>query len=239
MIILTFVRSLISVALYPFFTILCCLFAIVNLMIGNKKIENLIVQLWGHYTLKMFGVVVTEHGRENLTKGGCLYLFNHTSFFDIFVMHARLRGVRFGAKIELFKIPIFGVTMRKVGVLPIARDNRADVIKVYEQAQVRARNGEQFALSPEGSRNTSEVGLKPFKSGPFIFAIRSKIPIVPVVIKGALEVLPKGHFLPNLKRWKHTIEVHYLEKIQVDKYSIEQRRELSEVVRKRMLQEII
>jgi 1-acyl-sn-glycerol-3-phosphate acyltransferase len=183
----------------------------------------------------MFGVVVTEYGRENLTKGGCLYLFNHTSFFDIFVMHARLRGVRFGAKIELFKIPIFGSTMRKVGVLPIARDNRAEVIKIYEQAQIRAKNGEQFALSPEGGRNTSEESLKPFKSGPFIFAIRSKIPIIPVVIKGALEVLPKGHLLPNINSWKHTIEVHYLEKIFVEKYAIEQRRQLAELVRERML----
>jgi 1-acyl-sn-glycerol-3-phosphate acyltransferase len=234
MILLCFFRSLIVTLIYPFYVLICCLLALANLLVGNKKSENKIVQLWAHYTLKMFGVEVVERGKENLPKSGCLYLFNHTSFFDVFVMHAKLRGVRFGAKIELFKIPIFGKTMLKIGVLPIARDQRSEVIRVYERAQARAQAGEQFALSPEGGRSFDSKQLRPFKSGPFIFAIRAQIPIVPVVIKGASEVLPKGHWLPNLTQWRRVIEVQYLEKIEVAGLSIEQRAQLSGLVRSRM-----
>jgi 1-acyl-sn-glycerol-3-phosphate acyltransferase len=239
MILICFIRSLLASLIYPFYVLFCCLLALANLLIGTKNSENSIVQFWAHYTLKMFGVEVLEFGKKNLPKTGCLFLFNHTSFFDVFVMHAKLRGVRFGAKIELFKIPIFGKTMLKIGVLPIARDQRAEVIRVYEKAQERAKNGEQFALSPEGGRSSDSQHLRPFKSGPFIFAIRAQIPIVPVVIKGASEVLPKGHWLPNLTQWKRVIEVHYLEKVEVSEFKIEQRAQLSALVRGQMEQVLL
>jgi 1-acyl-sn-glycerol-3-phosphate acyltransferase len=109
--------------------------------------------------------------------------------------------------------------------LPIARKEREKVFKVYEEARARAEQGEKFALSPEGGRNFEEK-LLPFKAGPFLFAIRSGIPLVPVVIKGAREVMGKADLVPNVKRWQSEITVEYLPPISVASYTPENYKDL-------------
>lgn len=182
---------------------------------------------WGRVAVKIWGVRLVVKGRENIPPGCCLFIFNHTSFFDVFAMEAAYQDFRFGAKIELFHIPIFGAAMRGMGVLPIARTKRESVFKVYEEAQARAAKGEKFALSPEGKRNDQET-LLPFKAGPFIFAINSKMPLVPVVIKGAHDILSKNQILPNWDRWSRTMTVEYLKPISTEGYTMENRAELQE-----------
>src|SRR5690606_10302576 len=119
-----------------------------------------------------FGVRLTVEGLENLPAEGCIMVFNHSSHFDIFALAAGItKSSRFGAKIELFKIPVFNWAMRTVEVLPIRRRQRDQVLKLYEDSVPRVHSGESFYLAGEGSRQpTDQVGEK-FKSGPFIFAI--------------------------------------------------------------------
>lgn len=231
---LSFLRSSLMAILYPVMLVFMSGLAMFQAAIfKNKEWENRIVQTWGWLSYRMFGVSVVEHGRENLKWGGCVYLFNHSSFFDIFVMHAHIRGVRFGAKIELFSIPVLARAMKVIGVLPIVRENRANVMRVYEDAKARAQRGEQFALAPEGKRNT-ESGLLPFKTGPFVFAINAQIPIVPVVIKGASEVFQKGALLPNWDQWHRQIEIHYLPRVEVAGLTYTDRQLLMEKVHQMM-----
>ena len=221
-----YIRSLIMIVVFPIFTFFVSFFALIeSLTINNRKFEDRIILFWARTTLKLFGVKIVEKGLENIPHKGCLFLFNHTSFFDIFAIHSRIGGVRFGSKIELFNIPIFGRAMKNLGVLPIARKQREKVFQVYEEAKARAELGEKFALSPEGGRNTEER-LLPFKAGPFLFAIRSGIPLVPVVIKGAKEILGKKDLIPNVNNWTSVITVEYLPEIQVDQYTPENYKEL-------------
>lgn len=231
-------RSLLMMFVYPVVVLAMCVVCLIEVnLLNNRFIEDRMVQYWGYLSLYLFGIRVEEKGRENLKWGSCLYLFNHTSFFDVFVMHAKLRGLRFGAKIELFSIPVFGRVMRKIGVLPIARDRREEVIKVYQDAQKRAAKGEQFALSPEGGRNTEEK-LLPFKSGPFIFAIEAGIPLVPVIIRGAQAAMPKKSFIPNCDQLRRVITIEYLPRIEVSDYKLEQRHELQDHVYEIMNQKL-
>ncbi|PIS11539.1 MAG: 1-acyl-sn-glycerol-3-phosphate acyltransferase [Bdellovibrio sp. CG10_big_fil_rev_8_21_14_0_10_47_8] len=201
---------------------------------AHRSIEDKIIGRWCRGVLAIFGVKVKTRGMDLIPSGACLFLFNHTSFFDIFSMAAVYPHFRFGAKIELFSIPFFGKAMERAGVLPIERARREKVFRVYSQAEERTARGEKFALAPEGSRN-SEERLLPFKSGPFIFAIDSKMPIVPVVIKGANEVLGKGQFLPNFKRWGGEISIEFLPAIPTKDFTQETRSELQQVTRKAML----
>ena len=233
---ISFLRSLIVVlVLFPLVTFCLGLSGvIVTLITGRRNFIQKNVMIWAKSTLFLFNVHIVERGRENLSESGCLYLFNHTSFMDIFVIAAHIEKVSFGAKEELFRIPIFSQSMKAAGMLPISRGNKEKVIKVYKEAEERARMGEQFALSPEGSRNFEEK-LLPFKRGPFIFAINSGIPIAPVVIKGASKVWPKGALVPAYRNWSHTIEVLYLPRVSVDGLSVNDREMLSEKVRQQML----
>ncbi len=184
---------------------------------------------WGKVGLKVFNVRLQVKGLENIPEGSCLFLFNHTSFFDIFAMLSAYGNFRFGSKIELFSIPIFGAAMKRLGVLPIARQKRENVFKVYDEAKARVQLGEKFALAPEGKRNDQEA-LLPFKSGPFIFAINSGAPVVPVVIKGAWAVFKKNQWLPNWDRFSRTVTVEYLPAISTAGVSVEKRSELQDKV---------
>lgn len=223
---ITFVRSLLAALIFLVWTVLTSTIAII--LIFSKAPRNwvdTIIIVWAEGTLQLFAVKVIERGRENLVPGSCLYIFNHTSFFDIFAMAARLKGMRFGAKIELFKIPFFGRAMKMAGVLPITRNNREKVFRVYERASAKASQGQQFALAPEGGRNVEEK-LLPFKAGPFVFAINAQMPLLPVIVKGASRVLPKNGILPNWQRWSSAITLEYLPPISVQGETLETRMNL-------------
>lgn len=233
--IVAYIRSFLMALFFPIHTAFWSTLAVIEAWtINNRKIEDKIVDCWTTGTLKIFGVSLDIKGKENIPDSGCLFLFNHTSFFDIFALSSALPNVRYGAKIELFSIPIFGPAMRAFGILPIERTKKESVFKVYDKAQGRAESGEQFALAPEGGRNTEEQ-LLPFKSGPFVFAINSKIPVVPVVIKNAHAVLPKNGILPNKDKWSRVIEIEFLPPTSVEGYTFENRAKLQEIVYDQMI----
>ena len=125
---------------YPFATLYFIVHTIV-LSIGmaiislakSRQAEQWICWLWSRGILWAFNVRPSITGLENLPNKGALFLFHHTSWFDIWILHGTIfRVSRFGAKAELFKIPIFATAMRTAGVLPIAREKRAEVFKVYQ-----------------------------------------------------------------------------------------------------------
>lgn len=196
--------------------------SITTLLTGDHLRCNKLIKAWAKSCCSIFGVKIDLIGAEKIPTCGILYVFNHTSYFDIFAISGSLIGVRYGAKIELFKVPILGAGMRLSGVLPIARNKREEVLKVYQQAEKRLAAGERFALAPEGTRQHQEK-LAPFKSGPFIFAINAKAPIVPLVIKGALDVMPRSSFLPNLGKLRRTITIEVLDPVPTSAYSIDDR----------------
>jgi 1-acyl-sn-glycerol-3-phosphate acyltransferase len=145
-------RSFIGVILFIVTTgILAALGIILNVLFNRRKFDNWIISTWSRLACFYFNVDVKVFGEENNIRGqGAVLLFNHSSFMDIFAMGGYLYNIRWGAKIELFKIPVFGYCMRRFGILPIARDNREEVFRVYEEAKVRFARGEKFGLSPEG-----------------------------------------------------------------------------------------
>lgn len=183
----------------------------------------------------LFGVKVVVIGKDLWKRdSGGVVLFNHTSFFDIFAMAGYLPDMRFGAKIELFKIPLFGAAMRRVGILPIDRQRKEKVFQIYHQAVERLKSGEKVALAPEGKRTSSPDQLSTFKSGPFIFALQSKVDLIPVVIRGAYEVYSKNNLLPNTNKLISTIHLIVLEPVSTSGDVVEQRIDLQNLTRSRM-----
>lgn len=172
------------------------------------EMQDWVRYLWGAGVLWLFGIRVRAEGQDAFPeREGCLLLFNHQSLFDIPVLCVAIqRRFQFGAKAELFKIPIFGPGIRAMGTLPIARDDRAGTLKAYKESEALVAQGFSFALAPEGTRQ-ERPAIGPFKAGPFIFAIGAQAPVVLAAIRGAHEVLPKGALLPNVGRWTRTVHV--------------------------------
>lgn len=177
--------------------------------LGPPVVDRL-VRLWARSTVRLFGVEVEASGLENQPSAPAIYLFNHQSHMDVPAIYSVIqRTLRAGAKIELFRIPVFGRAMRAAGVLPIARRNASAVVSVYHAAAERFAEGYSYLLAPEGTRQ-DEPRIGAFKKGPFRFAIDSQVEVVPIVIKGTYRVLPKGTLAINAGRWRRTVRLQIL-----------------------------
>lgn len=164
---------------------------------------------WARTLLAAAGVRVRLHGTEHIGGGAPrVFVSNHVSWYDVFALGAELPKYRFVAKAELFRIPIFGAGARAVGTIPIDRENRSLAFQSYEKAGEFIRAGNPVVVFPEGTRGPS-YALRPFKKGPFVLAIASGVPIVPTIVYGAMEVLPRDRFTVR----SGVVDVHFLEPV--------------------------
>jgi 1-acyl-sn-glycerol-3-phosphate acyltransferase len=158
---------------------------------GN--LPHKIAQFWARQLLWIAGVRVTVQGLEHLTPG-CSYIFmaNHQSNFDIPVLLGRLPAqFRWLAKAELFKIPVFGPAMRGCGYISIDRSDRKRAFASLAQAAETIRAGTSVMIFPEGTRS-QDGQIKDFKKGGFVLSVDAGVPIVPILLKGTFEIMPKG-----------------------------------------------
>jgi 1-acyl-sn-glycerol-3-phosphate acyltransferase len=182
-----------------------------------------IPRFWARIVLWCAGTRVVHHHLERARGADAtVYVSNHVSWFDIFVLLAVLPRYRFVAKVELFRIPLFGRAARIAGTIPIRRDNRAAALEAYEEAAQQIRQGASVVVYPEGTRGQS-YSLRPFKKGPFVLAIAAQAPIVPIVIHGTREVQPKGSYAVRAG----FVQVHVLDAIPTTGLTYDDREELA------------
>lgn len=229
--ILSYPRSLLMALFTVLWTLICSVIVLLVIIVTGKKEKAAFAtsQIWSRTLLFLAGVEVELRGAQNMPQSGCLYVFNHTSHYDILtIFSASPRYCYFGAKSELFSIPVFGSAIRIAGALPIERKNREKVMRVYKEAELRVQQGDVFALAPEGTRTKGFGALSPFKSGPFFFAVNAQMPIVPLVLIGCEKVMPKHALLANWGVWKQKVILEILPPILPQGRSEEQIPELKD-----------
>ena len=135
-------------------------------------------------------------GLENLPReGGILLASNHQSVLDpVLVAMVLPREMHFMARRTLFRNPIFRAIIVSYNAFAIERDS-ADV-KGVKEAIRRLESGALLLVFPEGTR-TGDGSIGRMKPGIGMLAERAAVPIVPVLIDGAYEVLPKGARFPR------------------------------------------
>ena len=157
---------------------------------------HLLARFWANSILWVSRVKITVSGAEKLDPNrSYIYMPNHQSNADIPLLLGRLPvQFRWLAKAELFKIPVFGRAMRGVGYISIDRSNRKSAFESLERAARTIRNGTSLLIFPEGTRSR-DGHILPFKKGGFILSVDSGVPIVPIIIRGTRDIIPKGHFM--------------------------------------------
>jgi 1-acyl-sn-glycerol-3-phosphate acyltransferase len=152
-----------------------------------------LVRRWARWLVRLHGIPLTVTGRDRLDPDqSYVFAANHESFVDVWALVLAIpHSCRFVAKKELTKVPFFGPAMEDAGHISIDRRNLQSAFGSYDQAAEAIRSGLSAAVFVEGTRSRDGVML-PFKKGPFVLAIRAGVPIVPVLIRGGLENLPKG-----------------------------------------------
>ena len=118
-----------------------------------------------------------------------VFMSNHESLVDIPLLFVGIRqDVRFLAKRVLFFVPFLGWSMWAAGFVPVDRrrtDKAADVFLTLEK---RVKAGNSILVFPEGTRSRSGE-LQSFRRSGFLLALRTGLPIVPVAVSGARNVV--------------------------------------------------
>jgi 1-acyl-sn-glycerol-3-phosphate acyltransferase len=125
---------------------------------------------------------------------------NHTSQLDIVTLSVKLRlDFNFMAKIELERIPVFGIFFRTIDIA-VDRKNARQSAMAYQKAKDHLDTGKSIVIFPEGTIHRDVPKLGRFKDGAFKLAIEKQADILPVTIIGNWIVLPdqgKFHFRPG------------------------------------------
>ncbi len=160
---------------------------------SRRDALDLGIGLAGDLGAALAGVRLDVRGAEHLVAPRpAVYLFNHQSQLDVIVLAKLLRGgVTAVAKKEAAAIPGFGAMFRLADVAFVDRGNTASAKAALEPAVRRLREGVSLAIAPEGTRSTTPA-LGPFKKGAFHVAMQAGVPIVPIVIRNAGELMWRG-----------------------------------------------
>jgi 1-acyl-sn-glycerol-3-phosphate acyltransferase len=129
------------------------------------------------------------HSEYVPAEGGALIVSNHQSFLDPVVIALRLyRPISYFARADLFDNPLFGWFIRSLNAFPVRR-GEGD-IGALREALRRLNEGHLLCFYPEG-RRTRDGELSPIQKGIALVIRKAKVPVIPVVIEGAYQALPR------------------------------------------------
>jgi 1-acyl-sn-glycerol-3-phosphate acyltransferase len=212
------IQSVILWAIIGFLTIFLGIAAIAVSFFDKKKVlAQKIAKIWGKSILKVSRAAVSISGLENIDLNeSYLILSNHQSYFDIFALLAYLPlNFRFVAKKSLFNIPVLGFAMKRIGYIPIDRNNMKSAFNTIQNTKEFLNDMPlpvSILIFPEGTRS-GDGNLNEFKKGGinmFVKNMHAKIKIMPVAISGSIDILKKGSFIINTGK---TVKINIIKPI--------------------------
>lgn len=168
----------------------------------------------GSFFLRMISRVRTD-GRENIPEGPCVFAPNHQSFLDGFFIGATMTGRQFSqtffyADAKFISGWFLKRFARHHNLIPM--EINGDLRKSIGLLERLLKSGKSVAIFPEGTRSL-DGSLGSFYPTFAQLAIDAGVPIIPVAIKGAIDILPRGKSFPKLFR---RVQVSYLKPIAAD-----------------------
>lgn len=193
-----FIHSVLSFGYFGIGGFLLSIFSVTILKIipVSKKTK----MKWFHYVVSKFmkSVLYTNpfmikkiinSPNETFEKQGVI-IANHTSFLDILAIGMLHPKIIFLVNDWVYNSPVFGKAVQLAGFYPVSSgiENGLDHLKE------KVNQGYSLMAFPEGTRsNTNKI--KRFHKGAFYLAEQFNLDIIPVLIHGNSEVLPKGTFI--------------------------------------------
>lgn len=159
----------------------------------GKRVLPPIINLW----------VKRVNGLENMPKKGAFIIAaNHESYMDHFFILGTFiryldRKIYHLAKKEYFDMPLKRMWHAHWGALPVDREKGGD--GALKWAVSALKRGRVIAIHPEGTRSP-DGKLMRAKTGVARLALYARVPVVPVGLEGAFEILPKTRYFPRFKR---------------------------------------
>jgi 1-acyl-sn-glycerol-3-phosphate acyltransferase len=210
------------------------IYYLLMILFGSKNIHVVSKMLARIFIISGFQRFKIEGELPDKTRGPYLYLFNHGSIFDPFMVIAAvphyITGV--GSK-EQFSWPLWGKLAKRYGLIPIERKKIGSAVKSLDLLESAIGNGISAAISPEGTRTLSGK-MNAFKKGPFHVAFNTGITIIPVALKGAYEAQNKNHWRIKPGKLKtvfgQPIEKNEYEMMDIDQLSKKVKNEIQKML---------
>lgn len=160
----------------------------------HREIVDERTRWFGREVVRALGIDLVATGAHRVpTDRAYVYMSNHQSHLDIPMLYATLpsRTIRMLGKKELFQIPLWGRGLQAAEFIAVDRSNHTRAMESIARAAALIRDGVSIYLAPEGTRSvTGKIGK--LKKGGFHLAKDTHTPIVPVAIKGTMDILPRG-----------------------------------------------
>lgn len=167
-----------------------------------------------------------------INQGPYLFICNHQSMFDGFMIGTAL-PYHFSAvgKKEAFSIPIFGLIIKRLGIISIDRKNHDNSMAGISEAVKKIKSGIPVIIFPEGTR-TKDGLVASFKKGAFRLALDSQAIIVPVGISGSYNCQPAGSWLIR----PGVLKINFGQSISYDDYQNLSVVQLSDLIREQVIE---
>lgn len=127
-------------------------------------------------------------GLERLPPGPSIICLNHQNWLDPFFVSAGLplrpRLYFFGPKEEDMSVGGRNRLMTWVGTSVPFRPGKRDLLDAVRHVERIAAAGGRLAIFGEGRIHVGESELLPLSDGPAFFALRCRVPLVPVALNG-------------------------------------------------------
>jgi 1-acyl-sn-glycerol-3-phosphate acyltransferase len=171
---------------------------------------------------------VRVKGREKV-RPGVTYLMvaNHQSLLDILVIFRMFVHFKWLSKIENFRVPLIGWNMSLNRYIKLKRGDPASIQRMFESCRRTLRAGSSIMVFPEGTRSP-DGRMRDFKTGAFELAKSTQNPILPIVLDGTANALPKRGFV---LQGRHDIRLTILDEIPPESFAHESVDQLTARVR--------
>lgn len=189
-------------------TILAALITITGCALGGGRWFGYYpAHYWAKCWCWLAFVRVSVRGRGNITTGrSYVFVANHQSAYDIFSIYGFLNHqFRWMMKKSLERIPLVGYACRVAGHIYVDKHSPAAVRQTMETAEKRLSGGMSVVVFPEGSR-TKDGHIHGFRRGAYMLAMEFGLPVVPVTVDGAYDVLPPNALL--MRPGRITLTIH-------------------------------
>jgi len=177
--------------------LLLLFFPIVNILMFLPKTQyDPMIKWMTRILLTLIGIKVEVNYAEKLDRNGTyLFLANHVNILDPFLLYGYIPTLVRGVELaDHFKWPIYGCTIKRMGHIPIDRENASKAMQSIKKAAISLKSGTSILMLPEGHR-TSDGNLGKLMRGSFILAKDGGKGIVPIIMSGGWEVTHRNSWI--------------------------------------------
>jgi len=183
------IRSIAFAAIFYGVTVMVSV-ALLPLLILPRRVFSAMARLWVRLILGavrwVLGIRYELRGVEHIPDGPAIFASKHQSVWDTLIFNLIIPDCAYVLKRELFRIPLWGWYVWRVGMVGIDRAAGARALKrMVTDANDILSQGRSIVLFPQGTR-TAPGDAKPYLPGAAALYRGSQYPVVPVALNSGL-----------------------------------------------------